>query len=70
VEPHGVLRGDEVEPPLRLALQREHRRELLLGCATRPRRLRRVEQVGQRRGRSLEQRVRPALNRVNARLDL
>ena len=33
VEAHRVLGGDEVEPPLRLSLQRERRRQLRVGRA-------------------------------------
>ena len=54
VEPHAVLGGDEVEPPLRLALERERRRELLGGRAPRLRRGDGVEQADQRLAAALE----------------
>ena len=48
VEPHAVLGGDEVEPPLRSALQVLGGGELVSGRAARPGRRDRVEQADER----------------------
>jgi hypothetical protein len=70
VESHGVFRGDEIQPPLSLPVQREYILQLRIGRAGLPRDRHRTEQVHERRGRAVHQGVRPLLNRLNACLDL
>jgi len=53
VESHRVLGGDEVETPLRLALQLECRGESRIRRALRPGRLDRIEQRDDRRAAAL-----------------
>ena len=67
---HRVLGGDEIEAPLRPALQRQRRRELLGARAALLRGDDRVEHRHVGVSRALEQLVRAVLDRADARLDL
>ncbi len=66
MEPHRVLGGDEVEPPLRPALKRQRRPDAIGRRARLLGRHDRVEHVGGGDGRALEQRLRPVLDRGDA----
>src|SRR5690348_12424755 len=55
MEAHAVLGGDEIEPPLRVALELARGGELVVGRAPRLRRADRVEQPDQRLAAALEE---------------